>query len=169
MPPLPEEEDEFDLFSASAAGSRSPQRTAAGLGGLGGPQWVTSGLFAAGPPPVPPRTPLRGSGRRSEPAPAGSDPAAAAGAAGAQPEAASGTANDAAVAAEMQLLLRLVQALEKNSGEPKMRLAKMPAGAGDRGLPSAKTWKQWYDVRLRTWAAAFDADFEDELDQYVRA
>ena len=44
----------------------------------------------------------------------------------------------------------------------------MPAGAGDRGLPSAKTWKQWYEVRLRTWAAAVDAEFESEMDQYVK-
>ena len=36
LPPLPEDEDEFDLFSGSAAGSRSPQR-AAGVGGFDGP------------------------------------------------------------------------------------------------------------------------------------
>ncbi len=44
----------------------------------------------------------------------------------------------------------------------------MPAGTGERGLPSAKTWKQWSDVRLSAWAAACEADFEDELDHYAK-
>eukprot|EP00969_Alexandrium_andersonii_P140509 6215376-Alexandrium_andersonii.AAC.1 len=39
--------------------------------------------------------------------------------------------------------------------------------SGDKALPGSKAWKAWYDVRLRTWAAAMDADFQVELDKYV--
>ena len=59
--------------------------------------------------------------------------------------------------------------MERGNGEPRIKPAKMSAGAGERGLPSAKIWKQWYDLRLRTWAAACDADVEDEFDQYEKS
>jgi hypothetical protein len=73
---------------------------------------------------------------------------------------------------EMQLIMRLVKALElsrgSGSGETKFKLSKMPSATTERGLPSAKAWRQWYDVRLLTWVAACDADFEVELDQFVK-
>ena len=63
----------------------------------------------------------------------------------------SGTSGGAAPSASgaetpgLTLIKRLVTALERSSGgsgENKFKLAKMPAAATQRGLPSAKAWKQ---------------------------
>ena len=54
----------------------------------------------------------------------------------------------------MQLIMRLMKALELSRGggssENKFKLSKMPSATTERGLPSAKAWKQWCDVRLLT-------------------
>ena len=61
------------------------------------------------------------------------------------------------VAAEPEVpsteLLRKVLAGSPEPDVSRVKLAKMPAPTGSRGLPPAKAWQEWFTIRLRTWAA----------------
>ena len=49
-------------------------------------------------------------------------------------------------------LLRRVLAGNRENDISRVKLAKMPAATGSRGLPPAKAWQDWFTIRLRTWA-----------------
>ena len=50
----------------------------------------------------------------------------------------------------------------------RVKLAKMPAPTGSRGLPPAKAWQDWFTIRLRTWANVISPEFEAELVKKVQ-
>ena len=68
---------------------------------------------------------------------------------------------------DLERLLQILKGRE-SSGEPKLRLHKMPM-SGDRALPNAKQWKQWYDVRFMSWAGAQAAGFGEAADAYMKS
>ena len=69
---------------------------------------------------------------------------------------------------DIERLLSLMKGRESAGGEPKLRLHKMPM-SGDRALPNAKSWKQWYDVRFMSWAGAQAAGFGEAADAYMKS
>ena len=50
----------------------------------------------------------------------------------------------------------------------RVKLAKMPAPTGSRGLPPAKAWQEWFTIRPRTWANVISKEFEAELVKKVQ-
>ena len=60
-------------------------------------------------------------------------------------------------------LLRRVLAGAREPDVSRVKLAKMPAPTGSRGLPPAKAWQDWFTIRLRTWANVISPEFETEL------
>ena len=45
----------------------------------------------------------------------------------------------------------------------RVKLARLPAPTGSRGLPPAEAWQDWITIRLRTWANVISPEFETEL------
>ena len=43
----------------------------------------------------------------------------------------------------------------------RVKLAKIPAPSGSRGLPPAEAWQDWFTIRLRTWANVISPEFGD--------
>ena len=60
-------------------------------------------------------------------------------------------------------LLRRLLAGNRETDISRVKLAKMPAPTGSRGLPPAKAWQNWFTIRLRTWANVISPEFEAEL------
>ena len=65
-------------------------------------------------------------------------------------------------------LLRRVLAGNRETDISRVKLAKMPAPTGSRGLPPAKAWQDWFTIRLRTWANVISPKFEAELVKKVQ-
>ena len=65
-------------------------------------------------------------------------------------------------------LLRRVLAGNRENDISRVKLAKMPAPTGSRGLPLAKAWQDWFTIRLRTWANVISPEFEAELVKMVQ-
>ena len=81
----------------------------------------------------------------------------------------SGDQMNAMVAELVRAMTRAVEQGRASSSHERspVKLAKMPT-QGDRTLPSIKSWNQWYDVRLRSWAGAQTPGFVEALDAYVK-
>ena len=60
-------------------------------------------------------------------------------------------------------LLRKLLAESREPDVSRVKLAKMSAPTGSRGLPPAKAWQDWFTIRLRTWANVISPEFETEL------
>ena len=59
--------------------------------------------------------------------------------------------------------LRSVLAGSREPDASRVKLAKMPAPTGSRGLPPAQAWQDWFTVKQRTWANVISPEFEMEL------
>ena len=60
-------------------------------------------------------------------------------------------------------ILRRVLAGARELDVSRVKLAKITAPTGSRGLPPAKAWQEWFTIRLRTWANVISPEFETEL------
>ena len=60
-------------------------------------------------------------------------------------------------------LLRKVLAAAREPDVSRVKLSKMPAPTGSRGLPPAKAWQDWFTIRLKTWANVISPESEKEL------
>ena len=60
-------------------------------------------------------------------------------------------------------LLRWVLAGSREPDFSRVKLAKMPAATGSRGLPPAAAWQDWFTIRLRTWTNVISPEFGTEL------
>ena len=60
-------------------------------------------------------------------------------------------------------LLKRVLAGNRDPDISQVKLAKMPASTGSRGLPPATAWQDWFTIRLRTWANVISPEFKAEL------
>lgn len=77
-----------------------------------------------------------------------------------------GDHKDANVGKVLEVLVKLLKQRGTDHNRPNIRLAKMP-GCGDHVLPGIKEWRQWYDVKVRSWAGAQAVGFADALDDYI--
>ena len=64
-------------------------------------------------------------------------------------------------------LLRVLAGNRENDIS-RVKLAKMPAPTGSRGLPRTKAWQDWFTIRLTTWANVISPEFEVDLVKKVQ-
>ena len=65
-------------------------------------------------------------------------------------------------------LLRRMLAGAREKDVSRVKLARLPAPTGSRGLPPPKAWQDWFTIRLRTWANVSSPEFETELVKKVQ-